>query len=56
MKVITKFFIVALILSIMLTVLAVAAAEDISFDKSNSKIIIKDTNQNLLSANNGKMI
>ena len=50
MKVTTKLFIVALILSLMLTVGAAAAAEDISFEKSDTKIIKKDTNENLLSS------
>ena len=50
MKVTTKFFMLALILSLMLTVSAVAAAEDISFDKSDTK----NTNKNLLSTYDGK--
>ena len=50
MKVTTKFFMLALILSLMLTVSAVAAAEDISFDKSDTK----NTNKNLLSTDDGK--
>ena len=45
MKVTTKFFMLALILSLMLTVSAVAAAEDISFEKSDTKIIKKVPNQ-----------
>lgn len=44
MKVTTKLFVVALILSLILTVSAVAAAEDITFDQSDVQAVSDETN------------
>lgn len=47
MKVTSKLFVFALILSLILTVGAVAAAEDMSFDQSDEEAVLQETDMEL---------